>query len=245
MSKEEMAKTPCRYDQQGTCRRGDKCFFKHGEKAAPAPKTKPRKDSPKPKAKGDTKKAAICLSNRFACLATGVPGRSCLKKSCLPPARKRSKSSIRRTTFVMKPEIRTIPARGEHCKMVKRQRKYSVHYATSDRVPKSDPKAAHMAKVKARQLAEVVRSFDRATVPSCRFLCTESSLTCRECRSLIKLKTCPTTIPTIVASPAPREGRFSWLVDSGSEQDFLSRKVMDAAGAKNPRRAPDHCKRID
>ena len=238
MTKEEMAKTPCRYDQQGTCRRGDKCFFKHGEKAAPAPKTKPRKDSPKPKAKGDTKKAAICLSNRFACLATGVPGRSCLKKSCLPPARKRSKSSVRRTTFVMKPEIRTIPARGEHCKMVKRERKYSVHFATSDRVPKSDPKAAHMAKVKARQLAEVVRSFDSATVPSCRFLCTESSLTCRECRSLIKLKTCPTTIPTIVAGPAPREGRFSWLVDSGSEQDLLSRKVMDAAGAENPRRAP-------
>ena len=138
----------------------------------------------------------------------------------------------------MKPEIRTIPARGEHCKMVKRQRKYSVHFATSDRVPKSDPKAAHMAKVKARQLAEVVRSFDRATVPSCRFLCTESSLTCRECRSLIKLKTCPTTIPTIVAGPAPRGGRFSWLVDSGSEQDLLSRKVMDAAGAENPRRAP-------
>ena len=228
MTKEEMAKTPRRYDQQGTCRRGDKCFFKHGEKAAPAPKTKPRKDSPKPKAKGDTKKAAICLSNRFACLATGVPGRSCLKKSCLPPARKRSKSSVRRTTFVMKPEIRTIPARGEHCKMVKRERKYSVHFATSDRAPKSDPKAAHMAKVKARQLAEVVRSFDSATVPSCRFLCTESSLTCRECRSLIKLKTCPTTIPTIVAGPAPREGRFSWLVDSGSEQDLLSRKVMDA-----------------
>ena len=53
-----------------------------------------------------------------------------------------------------------------------------------------------------------------------------------------QLKTCPTTIPTIVAGPAPREGRFSWLVDSGSEQDLLSRKVMDAAGAENPRRAP-------
>ena len=53
MTKEEMARTPCRYDQQGTCRRGDTCFFKRGEKAAPAPKTKPRKESPKPgKAKG-------------------------------------------------------------------------------------------------------------------------------------------------------------------------------------------------
>ena len=67
MTKEEMARTPCRYDQQGTCRRGDKCFFKHGEKAAPAPKTKPRKESPKPgKAKGDTKNAAICL--RSVCM---------------------------------------------------------------------------------------------------------------------------------------------------------------------------------
>ena len=120
-----------------------------------------------------------------------MPGQSCLKKPCLPPARRKSKSSARRITFVMKPEIRTIPARGEHCKMVKRPRKYSLHYATSDRVPKSDPKATNMAKVKARQLAEVVRNFDCSNAPSCRFLCTESSLTCRACRSLIKLKTCP------------------------------------------------------
>ena len=46
MTKEEMAKTPCRYDQQGTRRWGDKCFFKHGDKAAPAAKTKARKEPP-------------------------------------------------------------------------------------------------------------------------------------------------------------------------------------------------------
>ena len=45
-------------------------------------------------------------------------------------------------------------------------------------------------------------------------------------------------VAAIVASPAPREGKFSWLVDSGSEQDLISRKIMDAAGAENPRKAP-------
>ena len=34
MSKEEMAKTPCIYHAQGKCRRGDKCFYKHDDKAA-------------------------------------------------------------------------------------------------------------------------------------------------------------------------------------------------------------------
>ena len=35
MSREEMAKTPCTYFQQGKCRRGDKCFYKHENAAAP------------------------------------------------------------------------------------------------------------------------------------------------------------------------------------------------------------------
>ena len=38
MSKEEMAKTPCIYHAQGKCRRGDKCFYKHDDKAAAATK---------------------------------------------------------------------------------------------------------------------------------------------------------------------------------------------------------------
>ena len=35
LSREEMAKTPCTYSQQGKCRRGDKCFYKHESAAAP------------------------------------------------------------------------------------------------------------------------------------------------------------------------------------------------------------------
>jgi len=40
MSKEEMAKTPCIYHAQGKCRRGDKCFYKHDDKAAATKDTK-------------------------------------------------------------------------------------------------------------------------------------------------------------------------------------------------------------
>jgi hypothetical protein len=39
MSKEEMAKTPCIYHAQGKCRRGDKCFYNHDDKAAAATST--------------------------------------------------------------------------------------------------------------------------------------------------------------------------------------------------------------
>ena len=34
-SREEMAKIPCTYFQQGKCRRGDKCFYKHEVATAP------------------------------------------------------------------------------------------------------------------------------------------------------------------------------------------------------------------
>ena len=51
MSKEEMAKTPCIYHAQGKCRRGDKCFYKHDDKAAAATKDTKRANSPAPKKK--------------------------------------------------------------------------------------------------------------------------------------------------------------------------------------------------
>lgn len=47
-----------------------------------------------------------------------------------------------------------------------------------------------------------------------------------------------TAFAQLVASPAPRDGKLSWLFDSGSGKDLLSRDVMDAAGANNPRKAP-------
>jgi hypothetical protein len=49
MSKEEMAKTPCIYHAQGKCRRGDKCFYKHDDKAAAATKDTKTTNSLAPK----------------------------------------------------------------------------------------------------------------------------------------------------------------------------------------------------
>ena len=89
--KKKMIRTP----------RGGKCFFKHGDKAAPAPKTKARKDSPK---HGKEKKG-----NRFACLAGDLPGPSRMKKLRLPPAKDRPKSSKRQVHFVEKPELHKTP----------------------------------------------------------------------------------------------------------------------------------------
>ena len=64
-----MAKIPCTYFQQGKCRRGDKCFYKHENAAAPAKDPK-RTNSPAPKKKASAK-AAPCIAQRYACIAKG------------------------------------------------------------------------------------------------------------------------------------------------------------------------------
>ena len=68
-SKEEMAKIPCAYFQQGKCRRGDKRFYKHENAAAPTKDPK-RTNSPAPKRKASAK-AAPCITQRYACIAKG------------------------------------------------------------------------------------------------------------------------------------------------------------------------------
>ena len=69
MSKEEMAKTPCIYHAQGKCRRGDKCSYKHDDKAAAATKDTKRTNLPAPKKKGKEPNAAPCLVDRQSKLA--------------------------------------------------------------------------------------------------------------------------------------------------------------------------------
>ena len=66
-SKEEMAQIPCTYFQQGNCRRGDKCLYKHEKVAAPTKEPK-RPNSPAPKKKASAK-AAPCITQRYACIA--------------------------------------------------------------------------------------------------------------------------------------------------------------------------------
>ena len=62
-----MAKTPCAFFAKGTCTRGDKCLFMHGEKATPAKEDK-RANSPHPKAKPKAKAATtILIENDVGC----------------------------------------------------------------------------------------------------------------------------------------------------------------------------------
>ena len=69
MSREETAKTPCTYFQQGKCRRDDKCFYKRENAAAPTKDPK-RTNRPAPKKKASAK-AAPCITQRYACIAKG------------------------------------------------------------------------------------------------------------------------------------------------------------------------------
>ena len=75
LSKEEMAKTPCIYHAQGTCNRGDKCYYQHDDKQLLQTKM-PRKGLTLPLQRriknGKESNAAPCLVERcqkFACIA--------------------------------------------------------------------------------------------------------------------------------------------------------------------------------
>ena len=77
-SKEEMAKIPCTYFQQGKCRRGDKCFYKHEVAAAPTKDPK-RTNSPAPKKKASAKSCAmhyskVCMHSKGKRVAESYKG---------------------------------------------------------------------------------------------------------------------------------------------------------------------------
>eukprot|EP00435_Cladocopium_sp_Y103_P036206 s1446_g9.t1 len=127
LSKEEMAKIPCTYFQQGNCRRGDKCFYKH-EKAVPAKDGK-RTNSPAPKKKA-TAKATPCLVEKYACIVKGRKG--------LPKATKAMKDQSHRVVvFSSKVETIKIPAVGGQRKLVYKPRMYEKSYPKTEMVPKS------------------------------------------------------------------------------------------------------------
>ena len=226
-SKEEMAKTPCTYFQQGKCRRGDKCFYKHEVAAAPAKDPK-RTNSPAPKKKASAK-AAPCIVQRYACIA---------KTKGLPKVTKAMKDqSHRAVVFSSKVEYIKVPATGEQHKVVHRPRIYEKTFPDSESVPKPDKLVAHRAQVSARQLQELVKLFGSGAEPKCRFRCNdeEGGTSCNHCRALIgpKNKISNTHLPT-VATPASKDGGV-WLVDTGSEQDLISEGMLKTAKATNRR----------
>ena len=117
-SKEEMAKIPCTYFQQGNCRRGDKCFYKSEKVAAPTKEPK-RTNSPAPEKKASAK-AAPGITQRYACIAKGKG---------LPKATKAMKEqSHQAVVFSSKVEYFKVPATGEQRKVVHRPRVYEKSY---------------------------------------------------------------------------------------------------------------------
>ena len=226
-SREEMAKIPCTYFQQGKCRRGDKCFYKHEVAAAPTKDPK-RTNSPAPKKKASAK-AAPCITQRYACIAKGKG---------LPKATKAMKEQCHRAVvFSSKVEYFKVPATGEQRRVVHRPRIYEKTFPDSESVPKPDKLVAHRAQVSARQLQELVKLFGSEKQPKCRFRCNdeEGGTSCNHCRALIgpKNKVSNTHLPT-VATPASKDGCV-WLVDIGSEQDLISEGMLKTAKATNRR----------
>ena len=120
MSKEDMAKTPCMYHAQGKCRRGDKCFYKHDDKAAAATKDAKRTNSPDPKKNGKDSNAAPCLigpNPKFACIAKKQP-----RVTSSSPG---SNVSMERIRFRKNPQVFEVQAVGRQVPLRHRPRESS------------------------------------------------------------------------------------------------------------------------
>ena len=177
MSKEEMAKTPCIYHAQGKCRRGDKCFYKHDDKAAAATKDTKRANSPAPKKKSKDSTAAPCLIQKFACIARKQPkATSCSDEPSV---------SMKRLRFRKVPHMIEVKAVGRQVPVKHRPREFTKVYKTAEDVPVSSKVEQHEAQVRARQLQETVKLHDSDVMPSCGFCCWNEDtcdITCKECR---------------------------------------------------------------
>ena len=232
MSKEEMARTPCIYFAQGKCRRGDKCFYKHEDKAAAAAKDPKRANSPAPKKKNKDSTAAPCLIEKFACIARKQPkATSCSDESSV---------SMKRVRFRKMPQVIEVKAVGRNVPVRHRAREFTKVYKTAEDVPVSSKVEQHEAQVRARQLQETVKLHDSDVVPSCEFCCWDEDtrdITCRECRFISGPKALRdlSRFPSI-ATAAPKAG-VSWLVDSGSESDLVSKGMLRDVSAQNCRAA--------
>ena len=118
-----MAKIPCAYFQQGKCPRGDKCFYKRENAAAPTKDPK-RTNSPAPKKKASAK-AAPCITQRYACIAKGKELPKAMKDQCHRVV----------AVFSSKVEYFKVPANGEQRKVVHRPRIYEKSFPDSESVP--------------------------------------------------------------------------------------------------------------
>ena len=214
MSKEEMAKTPCIYHAQGKCRRGDKCFYKHDDKAAAATEDTKRANSPAPKKKAKESNAAPCLMSPV--------------------------SAMKRLRFRKVPHVIEVKAVGRQVPVKHRPREFTKVYKTAEDVPVSSKVEQHEAQVRARQLQETVKLHDSDVAPSCGFCCWNEDtcdITCKECRFVSGPKALREAgrFPSI-ATAAPKAG-VSWLVDSGSESDLVSKGMLRDVSAQNCRAA--------
>ena len=114
-------------------------------------------------------------------------------------------------------------------------------YRTSDDVPVSSKVEQHEAQVRARQFQETVKLHDSdVAAPSCGFCCWNEGtcdITCKECRYVSGPKA-PRDVSRFpsIATAAPKAG-VSWLVDSGSESDLVSKGMLKDVSAKNCRAA--------
>ena len=141
-----------------------------------------------------------------------------------------SSVGMKRVRFHRNPRVFEVNAVGRQVPVRHRPREFSTVYRTSDDLPVSSKIEQHEAQVRARQLQETVKLHqDSDVAPSCGFCCGNDDtgdITCKECRFASGPKAVREVgrLPSI-ATAAPKAG-VSWLVDSGSESDLVSKGML-------------------
>ena len=102
-----MAKTPCIYHVQGKCRRGDKCFYKHDDKASSRHEGYKKDKLPSSKEEGEgleCRTTSDRSQSKFACIAK--------KQSRATSSPEGSSVSMKRVRFRKNPQVFEVTAVG-------------------------------------------------------------------------------------------------------------------------------------
>ena len=221
-SKEEMAKIPCTYFQQGNCRRGDKCFYKHEKVAAPMKKPK-RTNSPAPKKRPVQKlrpallKGMLVLQRERDCQRLQRPWKNkVIEQLC--SHQKWNTSRFLQLVNNGKLCINHVRVR----KAIQGQTWYLKLIPWSSTVLRSLPASSRRSWISVASIcnphAVVSVQTMKVVWPACIGPNSKAS---------------NTHLPA-VATPAPKD-KCVWLVDTGSDQDLISEGMLKTAQATKRR----------
>ena len=147
-------------------------------------------------------------------------------------------------SFDTNAHVHEIPAEGDGFKLEYEERQYNRMLPSAKDCPRPTKGTNKAARKAANQLNAVIKAIENGAQPACGFMCdvesdSISSLSCDEC---LRIAMPPHDVRKDVKAPGAatpaRKGKDVWLIDSGSEQDLISKAALRNASKAIRKQAP-------